>query len=189
MGPQTKRKFLAIGALGGLVGALLLAIAPLAQAETLGVKIKTEGMVCSQCAYGLGKILKKRHGATNFDFDPKLTFVTFKPKDTTRTIAWDKLKKDMYGAGFTPKEIKLTARGTFVWHEDHLQFTVSGVRPEQTYLVIPGELVEETTTREEVVVTGILKKSTKEEIPDAHQRHHPYVFKLMKVEPSRANVP
>ena len=181
---NTKRKLLAIYALVGVVGASLVAVPPLARAETLGVEIKTEGMVCSQCAYGLGKILKKRHGATNFDFDPKLTFVTFKPKDPTRPIAWDKLKKDMYGAGFTPKEIEITARGTFAWHEDHPEFTVSGVRPEQTYLVIPGELAGETRDGQEVVVTGIVKKVTQEEFPEVHQGHHPYVLELVKVDTS-----
>lgn len=99
--------------------------APSAPAEISRAKVVIDGVGCPFCVYGLEKKLEAVEGIRDIRFDLKSGVATLVPAEETVPAAED-VEAAVRNAGFTPREIELTAIGTVVSEREKLFLAVRG---------------------------------------------------------------
>ena len=109
----------------------LLGLAP-ARAEISHVTVAVDGLGCPFCVYGIEKKLKAVDGVADVEIDLKtgLATVDLAPGATPDVAA---LRKAVEKAGFTPRDITLTAIGTLALEDSSVFLNIRG--SEQRYLL------------------------------------------------------
>lgn len=88
----------------------ILAVATPALAAVDHYEVQVDGLACPFCAYGLEKKLKKLPGAANVQIELKTGWASF---DVSSGVLLPESVRDVIrDAGFTPRDIRVTASGT-----------------------------------------------------------------------------
>ena len=138
-----------------VLGITLLLALPLS-AELRKVEMKLNGMDCDSCALSLDRVCKRIRGVDTATFDAKTNVVTvmFKLDNKVQLSA---IRDAMKGVGYTPGEVRLTARGSLTQEGGQWQFQVSG--PDTKWKAdLPEDLRK--SAGPDVIVEGILPEKT-----------------------------
>jgi cation transport ATPase len=94
-------------------------------AELRKVEIALGGLDCDTCSLSLDRVVKRIRGVDTATFDAKANrlTVTFKLDNTVPLSA---IRDAVKGVGYTPGEVRLTARGSLTQDAGQWQFQVSG---------------------------------------------------------------
>ena len=131
-----------------------------AWSQTKEARMRTEGMICSQCVYGLGKVLEKEHGVNDIGYDAETQIVSLTFQDETKPVDWAQLRLDTYANGFVPKELWLILVGKVIQRDRKFLFEVAHTNPTERIDLHPSEsltkLLQDERAGETVEVTGQL---------------------------------
>lgn len=142
----------------GFLVAGVLTVADSAFAAVDHYEIQVDGLACPFCAYGLEKKLKKLPGAKNVEIDLNTGRAAF---DVSGGILLPgPVQGAVRDAGFTPRDITVTATGTVQGEGDDLRLHVGG---EQTLVLHGGEAfgnLQELVNKgkRDVIVTGLVRR-------------------------------
>ncbi len=136
----------------------ILAAAEPALAAVDHYEVQVDGLACPFCAYGLEKKLKNLPGAANVHIELNTGWASF---DVLSGVLLPEPVQDaVRDAGFTPRDIRVTASGTVQGKGDELRLSVGG---DQTLTLHGGEafgklrgLVKE--GQRDVVVAGLIRR-------------------------------
>ncbi len=136
----------------------ILGVAEPALAAIDHYEVQVDGLACPFCAYGLEKKLKKLPGAKNVQIELNAGRASFDVGDDV--LFPGPVKNAVRDAGFTARDITVTASGTVEGEGDQLRLDVGG---EQTLVLRGGEafgdlqgLVKK--EHRDVVVTGLIRR-------------------------------
>lgn len=130
---QRKRVGSAVSALLLLLAMLVLTIGD-AAAKTIvsdaelsqnKVFIRTDGLACYFCAYGLERTFKKTGRIAAFDMHMKEGIVEITPLRGEPLVDAGQLRQYVHDAGFTPRWIRVELTGRFVRSGERLVFEVA----------------------------------------------------------------
>ena len=115
---------------------LFLGLALSARAELLSVDLAVEGMDCVSCISGLETKLKRMRGVESVRVDASNNLVALKlgPGNTVRL---DRIRDDIKGVGFTPKQARILAVGKISNESGALRFTMDGAGQQHFRLIQP----------------------------------------------------
>src|SRR5438045_7442708 len=104
---------------------ILLASLSLA-AELRKLEMTVGGLECDSCALSVDRVIKRIRGVDTATFDAKanLVSVTFKPDNKVQLSA---IRDAVKGVGYTPGEVKLTARGSLASENGEWNFQPAGL--------------------------------------------------------------
>jgi len=107
-----------------VLGLTILLALPL-WGELRKVEMTLGGLDCDSCALSVDRVVKRIRGVDTATFDPKtnLLTVTFKPDNKVPLSA---IRDAVKGVGYTPGEVRLSARGSLTQDAGQWQFQVSG---------------------------------------------------------------
>jgi len=108
----------------GLLVLALMSIQP-AFAETERVEMRVDGMTCPFCVYGIEKKLKGVGGIEDASANLKTGIVDIKVNNGN-AVDIKKLNKAVEESGFTPGEIRVTARGSVTEYRGYTALKVTG---------------------------------------------------------------
>ncbi len=80
------------------------------RAEFISVKMKVSGMDCASCVTGLEAKLKRLRGVKTVAVEPEKNLISLELLDGN-SVRIDRIRDDIKGVGFTPKDAKIRARG------------------------------------------------------------------------------
>ena len=150
-----------------------------AQAQVTEARVRVDGLSCPFCAYGLEKKMKGISGVGKVEINVKEGMATL-TAGSGASVDIEVLEEAVSKAGFTPREIRVTARGIAKTEGDTPALVVAG-----TDIVLMfesderfGELRQTApgpTT--EVRVTGALRK-----VPSEGHAGHPYSIAIERFE-------
>ena len=136
------------GAVAGLVSFAVLGVS-LAHAKEIvrGVSpsentiyIRSDGLACYFCAYGLERFFKKTGRIAAFDIDMKAGIVEVTPIEAKPLIGVGDLKRYVYDSGFTPRWVKMNLVGQLVQGDSGLLFEIRETK--ERVLVRNNEIAE-----------------------------------------------
>jgi mercuric ion binding protein len=136
----------------------ILAVAEPALAAVDRYEVQVDGLACPFCAYGLEKKLKRLPGAKNVQIELNAGRATF---DVAGSVLLPGAVKDaVRDAGFTARDITVTASGTIESEGNDLRLDIGG---EQTLVLRGGEAFGELQglvkkEQRDVVVTGLIRR-------------------------------
>ena len=158
MNPKSStRRILTMITAASLVAGIL-AVAEPALAAIDHYDVQVDGLACPFCAYGLEKKLKKLPGAANVKIELNTGWASF---DVSSGVLLPEAVQDaVRDAGFTPRDIKVTASGTVQGDGDELRL---GVGSDQTLTLRGGEAFDKLRGlvkkgHRDVVVTGLIRR-------------------------------
>jgi len=105
--------------------ALVFLVVPLARAEISHLAVSVDGLGCPFCVYGIEKKLKEVEGVRNVETNLKAGLATLVLADGAAPD-FGKVETAVKKAGFTPRNITLTAIGSPTIEEGKILFTVRG---------------------------------------------------------------
>jgi len=136
----------------------ILAVAEPALAAVDHYEVQVDGLACPFCAYGLEKKLKELPGVANVQIELNTGWASF---DVLSGVLLPRPVQDaVRDAGFTPRDIKVTASGTVQGKGDELRLSVGG---DQTLTLHGGEAFGKLRAlvqkgQRDVVVTGLIRR-------------------------------
>lgn len=136
----------------------ILAVAEPALAAVDHYEVQVDGLACPFCAYGLEKKLKKLPGAVNVQIELNTGWASF---DVSSGVLLPEPVQDaVRKAGFTPRDIRVTASGTVQGQGDELRLSVGS---DQTLTLHSGEAFGKLRAlvkkgHRDVVVTGLIRR-------------------------------
>ena len=151
------RRILTMITAAALVGGIL-AVAEPALAAVDHYEVQVDGLACPFCVYGLEKKLKKLPGVANVQIELNTGWASF---DVSSGVLLPEPVQDaVRNAGFTPRDIRVTASGTVQGQGDELQLRVGS---DQTLTLHGGEAFGELQAlvkkgQRDVVVTGLIRR-------------------------------
>lgn len=119
-----------------VMGIFVFQMASSAGAEISGITLRVDGLSCPFCAYGLEKRLKKVDGVRDMEISINTGVVTLKITDG-KTPNLSLIREAVKGAGFTTREIRITAIGTLDVQEERVQLNTKG--SDQKFLLFEKE--------------------------------------------------
>ena len=150
-----------------------------AQAQVTEARVRVDGLSCPFCAYGLEKKMKGISGVGKVAINVKEGTATL-TAGSGASVDIEVIEEAVSKAGFTPREIRVTARGVVKTEGDTPVFAVAGTdillifesdeRFRELRRQAPGPATE-------VRVTGALRKASSEE-----HAGHPYSIAIEKFE-------
>ncbi len=154
-----------------LAAALLFNLGALTavSAQVENATVEVDGLACPFCAYGLEKRLKDIEGVGKVEINVATGVATLGSKKE-KSIDVESLEAAVSRAGFTPRDVTVTAVGQISTADGTLVFHVSGA--DVQFLVKEDEASRNMTSSEgRFRVTGRLVR----ENPKGHQAH-PYTL-------------
>jgi mercuric ion binding protein len=108
--------------------AIGLLIAPCgAVAQIKSVSLKVEGLACPFCVYGVEKKLKQLPAITDVSVDLKSGAVRL-AVGRDQSFSVNQIRDAVREAGFTLRDVRMTAVGTVIEEKDRLVFVVNGTK-------------------------------------------------------------
>lgn len=104
---------------------LLFIFAAPVKAEIEQITLRVDGLACPFCAYGMEKKITRLKGVSSYDVDMRegKVFVGLKPD---AQVELNVLRKAVKEAGFTLRNVSLTAKGKISQSEEGLVLLVTG---------------------------------------------------------------
>ncbi len=141
-----------------VLAAGILGIAEPALAAIDHYEVQVDGLACPFCAYGLEKKLKKLPGATNVQIELNAGRAAFDV--VSGVLLPGPVENSVRDAGFTARDIMVTASGTVESEGNDLRLDIGG---EQTLVLRGGEAFGElqglvNKEQRNVVVTGLISR-------------------------------
>jgi copper chaperone CopZ len=138
-----------------VLGLTILLALPLS-AELRKVEMTLGGLDCDSCALSVDRVVKRIRGVDTATYDAKanLVIVTFKPDNKVQLSA---IRDAVKGVGYTPGEVRVSARGSLTQEGGQWQFQVTG--PDTKWKAeVPQDLRKQAGA--DVVVEGTLAEKT-----------------------------
>ena len=153
---STKDILTVITAAAVLIG--ILAVAEPALAAVDHYEVQVDGLACPFCAYGLEKKLKELPGVANVQIELNTGWASFDVSSGVLLPA--PVQAAVRDAGFTPRDIRVTASGTVQGKGDELRLRVGG---DHTITLRGGAAFGQLRAlvkkgHRDVVVTGLIRR-------------------------------
>ncbi len=155
--PRPTRRILTMITAAALAAGIL-AVAEPALAAVDRYEVQVDGLACPFCAYGLEKKLKKLPGVANVQIELNTGWASFDV--LSGVLLPEPVQAAVRDAGFTPRDIRVTASGTVQAKGDALRLRVAS---DQTLRLRGGEAFDKLRAlvkkgHRDVVVTGLIRR-------------------------------
>ena len=119
------------------------------RAELISVQMTVSGMDCASCVTGLEARLKRLRGVKTVELKPEKNLLSLELLDGN-TVRIDRIRDDIKGVGFAPKDAKIRARGRatkehgiwiFMLEGSNQRFVLSSFSESIEKQLRPGQIV------------------------------------------------
>ena len=124
------------------------------RAEFISVQMTVSGMDCASCVTGLEARLKRLRGVKTVELKPEKNLLSLELLDGN-TVRIDRIRDDIKGVGFAPKDAKIRARGRATKEHGIWIFMLEGSN--QRFVLSFSESIEKQLSPGQIVTVDALQ--------------------------------